>query len=964
MWKVVIKFQQDSAEGKHKNEFDQDGELKSSDEDNQDNETIFNVEILPELSVFCDYVEKFANEFKFTTGAEEKYQKLIFNHCIILLLEIVQLNDLGDEVGRGKLKALMKKILTEYELSEHSIKEIAHVVELMIGNIEERIGFFNEVVNENMKLGTPCEYNRQAIIEDLISKADVDTKLKATSLKMEMMELKEQESMFVDRKQYAEAQNVSEKCALLYSELVETLLPLAEASDNSSQSLIENLSVAFVGKKITPAEILKNLRICYFAITTKGIKSLTPDVMKIYKEFVSYHLDATDILTRIWALQTATAYSLLYDTMAKDVFMLLKAQVFKSNNVQVWETTIRCVIDLLLRYSIAKMEQHDDTNQDLSINTSNRSKKGGRTLYTEDGEDAEEMDIVQSIDVIKMLLHVMDNSSDIKILKAATIGFCKLILHGQYCSRDLMSRFMIYYFNPATDPELNQLLGIFFEAIVRKKKQELLHDALIPTLVTLLEAPYDSPLREVKQETVVKYVVGATRPVFCSNGLNLHNTLGLKMIMLMKDNPDNKDIFKVFSKELLVLEIGDDPLLKKDMLTHLELLLSTITVDVRTRKNLIDFRNMLNGTYRPSLKFSSTAATLNDNENEDVDEENEDEAEDRKEPVSQNAEDFFQSSDIMDISVSNVDMKPAVVNVTMLSMSKIPENDESTLVESPNVTMIDKTQLTSPASDVKETDLLQNIEDEESPPQTQNIEIPATPKDEEENSDSDDENNETVRERITLDNTDEDLDVPETPETPKSSTRSKRAPSNKRQLELSRQFNASLSSPMRKNPRNTVTPKVIETTRKTPAQSEVKSTPTTPKTPRLGTLQTSTPQSDRVTRKQEKELIALSSRLTRSASKKINVDPSTVTEKIGNVKKSAKSNEKAVKKTMIPKAAPVKALVASQPAQPVKTAPATVSTATSTRSTKPETGKSKQTRGRAANAAAKGKTTRQRPRWQ
>lgn len=989
VWKVVIQFHQEHVEGKQKSGFEQDDEQQLSDEDS---ETRIDVEILPELSVFVDFMEKFALEYKFSTGSEAKYQKLNFNHCIIVLLEIVQLNDLGDEIGRNKLQALLKKILTEHELSEHVIKEIAHVMEQLVGDVEKRIAFFNEVVNDMMQLGTPCEYSRQSIIEDLVSKADVDTKLKATSLKMELMELKEQECMFVERKQYADAQEVSEKYTATNEKLIELLRPLAEASSSQSQTLVENLSAVVVGKKITPSEILKNLRICYFAITTKGVKSLTQDVMKIYKEFVSYHLESTDITSRIWALKTATAYSLLYETLAKDVYMVLKAQVFKSNNVQVWETTINCVIDLLLRYSIAKMEKHDDDNsQDLSVNaTQNRSKKSGRTLYTDDGEDAEDMDIVQSIDVIQMLTHVMEKQVDPKVTKATIIGFCKLILHGQYCTRDLVSKFMITYFNPATDPETNQVLGIFFESIVRMKKQESLHDALIPTLVTLLEAPYDSPLREVKQESVIKYVVGATRPVFCSNGLNLHNTLGLKMIMLMKSNPDNKEIFKVFSKELLVLEIGDDPQLKKDMLTHLETL-NDAAIDVRSRKNLTDFQAMLKGTYRPALKFSSTAthSAMAEDENEGAEEEGE------EEEVSENADGLFHSGDILEQSVSNIRMVDVVVNVTMLNESAIPAENESSLVEYPSEPSSSKHDESSKVSiDLERTESSQEVKD----PAMEEIEI---------SDESDDELNETVLER-TVSQVTEDESIPETPQTPASS-RSMRSQSKKRHLNISRTLNASLNSPLPKNPRQTATPKIVvssrknpvrneatstpktpitsrlesQTTtpkmigsaRKTPARKEVISPPGTPKTPRLEALPTmsSTPHSERLTRQKEKDLIAQSSKLTRSASKKMNIDPREVAKK---TKQAAKSEENVskpvVKKTMIPKSAPVPAKqtqAAKKSNVPVPAKAPTVAPTRSapTRATKPESTAVPKPNVRQAASTAKaklGKDIKQRPRWQ
>lgn len=196
MWKVVLKMHAEVKTGN-------DDEEKSDDEDAEPV-----VHIMPELTLLCNYIEKFTAGFKNPTGQEAKYEKLNFNHCVITLLEIVQLNDFSDLIGCEKLKALMKKILIEHEVSEHVIKEIAQITEQLIPTVEPRLAYFNEIVLEMVKPGGPCEYSRKTIIDNLIGKADMNTKVKANSLKMEMMELKEKENTFVEKKQYTNAQQV------------------------------------------------------------------------------------------------------------------------------------------------------------------------------------------------------------------------------------------------------------------------------------------------------------------------------------------------------------------------------------------------------------------------------------------------------------------------------------------------------------------------------------------------------------------------------------------------------------------------------------------------------------------------------------------------------------------------------------------------------------------------------------
>jgi condensin complex subunit 3 len=178
------------------------------------------------------------------------------------------------------------------------------------------------------------------------------------------------------------------------------------------------------------------------------------------------------------------------------------------------------------------------------------------------------------------------------------------------------------YFNPATESEINQLLGVFFENLVKNKQQEQLQSALMTTVITLLKAPYDSPLKEIKIESILRYIIESTRPIYCSSGLNLHNPTAILFLQMINDNIENKDVIKLFSKELLTLEISDDDVsLKTDLIAIVDRILEEFdNSDQKTIKNVITFKQMLERNYRPPLNFSSTANHLISRSN--VDDEN------------------------------------------------------------------------------------------------------------------------------------------------------------------------------------------------------------------------------------------------------------------------------------------------------------------------------------------------------
>lgn len=292
--------------------------------------------------------------------------------------------------------------------------------------------------------------------------------------------------------------------------------------------------------------------------------------------------------------------------------------------------------------------------------------------------------------------HVHDSELDPVIQRVSTIGLCKLIFHGQYSTRELVAKFLVAFFNPATDSEISQIIGMFFENLVKHKKQELLAEALVLTLKTLIESPHDSPLREVKLETVVQYVIEVTRPVFCANGLNLHNVLSMKLLEFMADNLEEKEIVKIIPKELLTLEIGDDPLLKRDLIVKIDSLFTSEALDNKFSKPIKDLKSILEGTYRTPLTFSSTAGQLNE-ENKIDEDENEEAQDDEKDKDESEQVELNESEKIEPEEGEKVQLDESIipevkecrVDVTILSKSLIEDAEQLKIDEDVNETKND-----------------------------------------------------------------------------------------------------------------------------------------------------------------------------------------------------------------------------------------------------------------------------------
>lgn len=127
--------------------------------------------------------------------------------------------------------------------------------------------------------------------------------------------------------------------------------------------------------------------------------------------------------------------------------------------------------------------------------------------------------------LIYLFGHFMDTCDDIHLMSALIDGFGLLILHGVYVDEKLVSRLILLYFNPTTEAETNQILSIFFETLIHQKKQDCLEAALIQTLTKIIEASNESPLHDIKIETVLRFIINSTMPVYCKTGKFCHQII-------------------------------------------------------------------------------------------------------------------------------------------------------------------------------------------------------------------------------------------------------------------------------------------------------------------------------------------------------------------------------------------------------------------------------------------------------
>uniref|UniRef100_A0A182P3R0 Nuclear condensin complex subunit 3 C-terminal domain-containing protein n=1 Tax=Anopheles epiroticus TaxID=199890 RepID=A0A182P3R0_9DIPT len=581
----------------------------------------------------------------------DKLQQLYFQYVLQVLMEIVLMYDYGDEFGRDSLKQVLSHMLCNETLFEMNVRLIMETFEKLITDVETRLNFFVELVSSVLEPSRQDVSNssRQLIDTYLEKHPELTSlKLQISALRVKILELKEQESALSADRDYAGAQRMNDELNMCNEKYANLVKPLVQEMSLSCTSIGEETSTTLLfrdsmlkPRRVTQATVEKCLQICFYLVNSPSVRVLTPPVCDLYRTFISRHVQSGQLSTRNWALRTSTTFSMLYDGLSKETFQLLYQQFLNTASSRLWKTAIECVFELLDRYGF---EHFDLENEESLSREDSRTSKSSRQLFNRHNSSYHDDSMQSSCngnEFYKMSVHFMDTCNDNIICSAIIEGFCRLILRGKCSSADIMSKLLLRFFNPTTEPEMQQMLGIFYQRLIAKRRQELMQKALLSTLFLVLEAPNESPLAEVRPETVIKFVVDSTQPVFCNPGVNPHNTIAVTFLRVMRDNITLKDLLKLLSKELLVLDIKDDPVLRNDLANTADEILKEPLLDPKTVKNLKTFREMMLGKIRETLTFSSSRAPINAT-NEEVEEGGEadeaDEAEGEKEVTAEEDE--------------------------------------------------------------------------------------------------------------------------------------------------------------------------------------------------------------------------------------------------------------------------------------------------------------------------------------
>lgn len=458
--------------------------------------------------------------------------------------------DFSDETGRQKLKTFIAKILATRALDHGIIQKLVVCVEKLI-EPNECLQFFVDIVRMYIDpLEGTIDFSKKSI--RLLNNTKDPESYAIMQLRLKILDLKEQVTLTKQQKDLTQLHEISEKLSAQRDELLYLI--------NDNESVNDQLSLAT--NKMTKESILQCLQICFYSIASKQTKKLTQSMYQLYQDFIRIQTESEQLIVRNWALKCDIAFSLKYEKLAKDAYMRLTAQFYKHHNKYIWPTSIKGAIELIDKY--------------------------GFEYFDKDGDDDECV-----VDIMHVFQNILDKCEG-RIIKTALItGFCRLQLSGRYESENIVAKLLLIFFNSDTDSEINQILAIFFRTLVARKQQKCLADALLPALRIIFESPNENEMHEINAAQIVQFVVTATMPADRTASANIHNILARKFLHAMNEHFRNKDLQKLLSKELLILDVSSNDLSLRAALLRESDEFLTHNIEKRTASNIEKFREML-----------------------------------------------------------------------------------------------------------------------------------------------------------------------------------------------------------------------------------------------------------------------------------------------------------------------------------------------------------------------------------
>ncbi|KAL0867738.1 hypothetical protein ABMA27_008464 [Loxostege sticticalis] len=468
-----------------------------------DDETLETV--LPDLVVLTGYIKAIV-ESPCPSESSDPVGFSTRQHVLHELVSMLRVYDASDPAGNKELQALVTQALTgdHGPLNADVIRAFVSALEMVVPDVAMRMEIISGMISA---LRDPPEPETIPTPPPPVDCAEV--KLQRARLRVSLNVAIEAQEEAVRDQNYALAAECKAK--------VEDIQKKLEDLSVQQPPPPPPAPVPTIMEKVSDeATLNKCLIILNSALDTPQLKTVTPMLRMIFNELEVEIFQNPEVLEN--ALETVALFGMLDKEFAKDNKAFFFANLIDTSNEPIVTTVLKCIVDLLCVHGARVFE--DDASESQRADES--KLKGKRaTFHSIDAID-EDGSISESVisltpthsTVIELLLKIMDSTCATYRLIIVE-GLCRLLHLGHLESPAILSRLLLLWFNPATVEEdmLRQIIGVFFQTfpVTVDGAQEQIQKATLPTLRALANAPSSSPLAEIDQEAVVRFIVSLTR---------------------------------------------------------------------------------------------------------------------------------------------------------------------------------------------------------------------------------------------------------------------------------------------------------------------------------------------------------------------------------------------------------------------------------------------------------------------
>ncbi|PFX25708.1 condensin complex subunit 3-like [Stylophora pistillata] len=521
-------------------------------------------ELLPEVSVFCKYIQGYVDNCLSKTSSEESdHSRSQQNFVTKQLLILVGVMDLSDEVGRKNLCQMIHDLLVHAEIQE-SLVDVLHDRYIDVqpeesSRIQELVEIIADVRQPIVMIETAQNKEKKRLWE-----------LKVAGMSVKLNQLRDEMEQCVMDQDFAKAAELKEQIADLGGQK-----EILDSQENSFSQTIRE-------EKDDPDTLLKCLTIASEMLQGVATSGLNPTLTTLVQTLILPGVQNEDPLVRNMAVKCLGLCALLSCEFAR-THLVLFLQVAQLDQELVRATALQVVFDLLLKFGLEAFKVNASVPEiegdDPSINGSDQDKLEVQNDENEGDEDVTEKsddgdveetqapDTDTAASVLTILTGILESESN-DLRNVAAEGLAKLLLSGRVLSAKLFSRLLLLWYNPTTEDDVNlrHCLGVFFPvfAFASRTNQELIEEAFLPTLKTLFSAPMSSPLASVNINNVAELLVDLTNAKYlekkekshidANEAFSIHASLSIAMANEILSCPDAPGV-RVLCKVLTMMDL-------------------------------------------------------------------------------------------------------------------------------------------------------------------------------------------------------------------------------------------------------------------------------------------------------------------------------------------------------------------------------------------------------------------------